>query len=102
MFDSNDYKTGATRARLERQAEEREARDADEKRNEAREERTAAFHAGLCSYGAALSGGMRYEAEIADSALELAEAGVKPCPVGAALTGWLDAVTGAYNDRRAA
>jgi hypothetical protein len=64
---------------------EREEREAWEREQEAREERLGAFHAGLCSHSAAVEGGEAYLRELAETAMELKEAGCAiPTPVAAA------------------
>lgn len=91
MFDANDY-NGCDPAREDRLEREREY---DE-----RAVRLEMHAAGLCSLRAALEGGFEYEREMADAALELAEAGIAR-PVAAALGGWMAAV-GFTSERRAA
>lgn len=54
--------------------------------------RMEAFDAGLCSLGAAIEGGARYERELAESALELREEAGIPAPIAAAVNGWLGAL----------
>ena len=64
--DSDDY-NGYDREREEREASDRE--------REAYDERLAAFRSGLCSRRAALSGGADYLRDLAETAMELKEAG---------------------------
>jgi hypothetical protein len=69
---------------------EREEREAWEREQEAYEERLAAFRAGLCSQRAAFAGGAIYLRDLAETAMELKEAGCAiPAPVaaGSARTG---------------
>jgi hypothetical protein len=66
--------------------------EAAERRHQARieeehAERMEAFDRGLCSLGAAMEGGARYETELAESAQEItAEVAA---PIAAALNGWM-------------
>jgi nitrogenase molybdenum-iron protein alpha/beta subunit len=72
-YDSNDRNVH------DPEREEREARE-----QEAYEERLAAFRAGLCSRRAAISGGAIYLHDLAETAMELKEAGCAvPAPVAA-------------------
>ena len=80
-YDSND---------CNKHDPEREEREDLDREQEAYEERLAAFRAGLCSYRAALSGGADYLRDLAETAMELKEAGCAvPAPVaaGSARTG---------------
>jgi hypothetical protein len=75
-YDPNDY-NGHDSAR-----EERESWEGD---REAYHERIEAFNAGLCSYRAAVAGGAEYLRDLAETALELKQAGCAiPSPIAAA------------------
>ena len=72
-YDPNDH-NGDDSEREEREAREQEAYD----------ERLAAFDAGLCSHRAAVSGGAEYLRDLAETAMELKEAGYAiPAPIAA-------------------
>lgn len=72
MFDPTDYpKQSWQGAGAEIRAEYERYRDEEE-------QRMLAFDAGLCSLGAAIEGGVRYERELAESIIELREYGGDP------------------------
>jgi hypothetical protein len=73
---------------MQQEAAERERFAAEAEKEE---QRMAAYDAGLCSLGAAWSGGPDYEREIADSLTELKAEGVAQ-PVATAVNGWLKAI----------
>jgi hypothetical protein len=73
-YDSDDYN-----------GNEREEREVLDREREAYDERFDAFHAGLCSRRATVSGGAEYLRDLAETATELKEAGCAvPVPVAAA------------------
>lgn len=72
-----------------------------ERSAEALAERMASFDAGLCSLASVHAGGTVYERDMAETALELNEAGIAE-PIAMALAGWLASQTVARAPGRAA